>query len=120
VVDSTDHKAPYLNQGNIHHPTLAPVFMDCVWLNLAPVWTDPPARDLLNPTYSSVGMERCTIPRHAWKSPEQAPTLWPPGAPLPGAINMGFADGHVDLVKLQTLWNYYWSADWVIPAIRPR
>jgi len=41
------------------------------------------------------------------------------GTPLPGAINMGLADGHVELVKLQSLWNYSWSYNWTNPATRP-
>ena len=41
------------------------------------------------------------------------------GVPLPGMINMGFVDGHVEEVKLQNLWSYYWHVGWVTPAIRP-
>ena len=36
---------------------------------------------------------------------------------LPGAINMGFADGHTELVKLEDLWNYYWHLDWDASAV---
>jgi prepilin-type N-terminal cleavage/methylation domain-containing protein/prepilin-type processing-associated H-X9-DG protein len=114
-----DPNGIFHNQANIRYPTRTPVFMDCVWINLATDPTDPPARNLLNPTYSEIGMARCTIPRHAWKSPGQAPTHWPMGAVLPGAINMGLADGHVELVKLQSLWNYSWSYNWINPATRP-
>jgi prepilin-type N-terminal cleavage/methylation domain-containing protein/prepilin-type processing-associated H-X9-DG protein len=118
-VDPNDLSAPFLNQANINHPTMTPVFMDCVWINLAPTPSDPPARNLLNPGTADAGMPRCTIPRHGWGPPGKAPTAMLPGQALPGAINMGFVDGHVDLVKLQLLWNYYWSADWVIPSVRP-
>jgi hypothetical protein len=30
------------------------------------------------------------------------------------------ADGHVELVKLERLWQYYWHMDWAPPATRPR
>jgi len=30
----------------------------------------------------------------------------------PGAISMGLADGHCELVKLDKLWDYYWHLDW--------
>jgi hypothetical protein len=32
---------------------------------------------------------------------------------------MGFADGHVEAVKLQNLWTLYWHKGWVPPATRP-
>ena len=39
---------------------------------------------------------------------------------MPGAINMGLADGHTELVKLEDLWKYYWRLDWQPPAVRPQ
>ena len=33
-------------------------------------------------------------------------------AKLPGAINMGFADGHAETVPFRNLWNYYWHKEW--------
>jgi prepilin-type processing-associated H-X9-DG protein len=38
---------------------------------------------------------------------------------LPGSINLSLADGHVELVKNNNLWNYYWSLNYVPPAVRP-
>jgi prepilin-type processing-associated H-X9-DG protein len=38
---------------------------------------------------------------------------------LPGTIDMGFVDGHVEQVKLQELWNYPWHLNWVVPPMRP-
>ena len=38
---------------------------------------------------------------------------------MPGGINMGLADGHVELAKLMQLWNYYWNATWVPPVRIP-
>ena len=38
---------------------------------------------------------------------------------LPGAINIGFVDGHSALVKLEQLWNLDWHKNWVPPAKRP-
>jgi prepilin-type processing-associated H-X9-DG protein len=32
--------------------------------------------------------------------------------PSDAAINIGFADGHVQLVKLKDLWNLYWHDNW--------
>ena len=42
-----------------------------------------------------------------------------PLATLPGAVNVGFADNHVELVKLEKLWELYWHKEWVAPAKRP-
>jgi prepilin-type processing-associated H-X9-DG protein len=81
--------------------------------------TDPPARDLYDEPYSAgSGMCRCTVARHG-TSATTAPRSFPAGQVLPGRINMGLADGHAELVKLQTLWNYYWHLNWVPPATRP-
>jgi len=39
---------------------------------------------------------------------------------LPGALNTGMADGHVELVKLENLWQCAWHRDWVAPSKRPQ
>ena len=38
---------------------------------------------------------------------------------LPGAINAAFFDGHVELVKLDDLWQLYWHKNYQPPAKRP-
>jgi prepilin-type processing-associated H-X9-DG protein len=48
-----------------------------------------------------------------------APRNVTPGQRMPGAINMGLADGHAELVQLEELWKYYWHLDWQPPALRP-
>jgi prepilin-type N-terminal cleavage/methylation domain-containing protein/prepilin-type processing-associated H-X9-DG protein len=103
----------------IEKPVQTPVFMDAIWVDLWPLETDSPARNLYNPAYSSTaGMGRCTVARHG-ASAASAPTSFPAGKVLPGGINMGLADGHAELAKLQNLWNYYWHLGWVPPATRP-
>ena len=103
----------------IEKPTLTPVFMDSTWVDLWPLETDSPARNLYNPLYNSTGgMGRCTIARHG-SNVARAPTSLAAGQVLTGAINIGLADGHAELVKLQSLWNYYWHLRWVPPATRP-
>ncbi|HZQ47558.1 MAG TPA: type II secretion system protein [Verrucomicrobiae bacterium] len=109
----------FLKESAIEKPSQTPVFCDGVWLNFWPQPTDSPARNLLNPTYAQTGMSRITIPRHGGKSASAASQNWPVGAPLPGGINMGMADGHGELGLLQNLWNYYWYLGWQPPAMRP-
>jgi prepilin-type N-terminal cleavage/methylation domain-containing protein/prepilin-type processing-associated H-X9-DG protein len=103
----------FVNQGSIYHPAMTPTLMDCVWINLFPTPMDRPPANLQNPGYlASSGMARCCIPRHGM-SPAKAPTGFVNGDKLPGSINMGMVDGHAELVKLQSLWSYYWSVSWV-------
>jgi prepilin-type N-terminal cleavage/methylation domain-containing protein/prepilin-type processing-associated H-X9-DG protein len=44
---------------------------------------------------------------------------WPHDQPLPGAMNMGFFDGHVEQVRLERLLQLYWHKDYVAPEDRP-
>ena len=106
-------------EASIQKPTLTPIFMDAFWVDLWPLETDPPARNLYDqPFIAGSGMSRCTVARHG-TSANTAPRSFPAGQVLPGGINMGMADGHAELVKLQTLWNYYWHLNWGPPATRP-
>ncbi len=109
----------YGKDSAITSPTLTPVFADCRRFGGNPLETDTPARNLYlgadNPT-----MARFTIARHKISSPSAAPQNVPAGQPLPGAISMSFADGHVEMVKLENLWNHYWGKNWVVPSPRPQ
>jgi prepilin-type N-terminal cleavage/methylation domain-containing protein len=106
----------------VKQPSLTPMFMDAAWINFWVLETDTPARNLYDPLGSStaIGIARICIARHAGcKPPGSAPRVVPPGTPLPGQITMSVADGHVEPVPLQNLWNYYWHAQWQPPATRP-
>src|ERR1017187_957548 len=103
----------------VQKPVLTPMFMDSVWINLDPLETDPPARNLYDPGISSDGMSRCTIARHGGRGAGSAPTNVGPGQFLPGTIDIGLVDGHAEQVKLENLWNYYWHLNWIPPAHRP-
>jgi prepilin-type N-terminal cleavage/methylation domain-containing protein/prepilin-type processing-associated H-X9-DG protein len=117
---ANDPNGLFLKGSNVKVTTLTPMFFDEVWVDTWPQPSDPPARDLYTGDYStSSGMNRETIPRHGGKAPGSAPKSWPPGAALPGAINISFVDGHAQLVNIQMLWTYDWSLDWVPPANRP-
>lgn len=110
----------YHNPAAVRSPTLVPVFMDSVWINLDPMETDPPARNLYNPGTLNEGMPRVCIARHGELSPGSAPTLVIPGTVLPSAIDMGFVDGHANLVRLEMLWSYDWHLNWrqlLIPGL---
>jgi prepilin-type N-terminal cleavage/methylation domain-containing protein len=105
----------YPDESSVRDPTSVPMFMDSAWINLDPIETDPPGRDLYDPMSksSSEGMPRVCIARHGGRA-GSAPRNVLPGAVLPGTIIMGFVDGHAQPAKLQDLWTYYWHRNWIV------
>jgi len=110
------------------HPSETPVFGE----NISPV--DGPLGDALPATnlytgslttyYPTMGdeyrgMSTFTIARHGKRSASAAPRHVDISKPLPGAIDLALYDGHVEKAPLETLWTYYWSANWWIPSPRP-
>jgi len=85
------------------------------YVQLAPLETDRAASDLYygqSPiTAYPDGMGCCTILRHGRRTANNS-VPYTSGQPLPGAINMSFADGHAQLVKLPQLWTFYWHLNW--------
>ena len=65
-------------------------------------------------------MGRCTIPRHGGYNPARAARDFDPTQRLPGGVNLALTDGHVELAKLENLWNYFWHLDWQPPVPRPQ
>ena len=117
-------KDSFLTEGSIELPALTPVLSDSSWFLGLPRASDLPADDLATGTSSrpvdlhNIGIQYLTIPRHGHR-PHPVPRKWPVSAPLPGAINVAFFDGHVELVPLEWLWSLYWHKDYVPPAKRP-
>lgn len=107
-------------QSMIQKPAQTPVFCDAVWVDLWPLETDAPADDLYDGIGTDTGMPRCTIARHATATPGSAPRVFNDTQTMPGALNIGMADGHVELVKLEQLWQCYWHRDWNPPSARPQ
>jgi prepilin-type N-terminal cleavage/methylation domain-containing protein len=106
---------------DIQRPALTPVFADSIWVDSWPEPTDSPARDLYNGDQSGgIGaIGRNTIARHGGKTASSAPRSFPAGQRLPGGIDVGCVDGHVDAAPLEKLWNYYWYRGYQPPATRP-
>jgi len=99
-------------------PVLTPVFNDSIWVDSWPQNNDPPAQDLFAGLYGGATMGRHTIARHGGVvSPPRSIST---SQTMPGSINMSFADGHAETVKLEWLWNYYWHKGWKVPSPRPR
>jgi prepilin-type N-terminal cleavage/methylation domain-containing protein len=104
----------------IQKTSQTPVFCDAIWVDLWPLETDLPSDDLYDGEFVSQHMSRCTIERHATPNPAAALRYVDISQRLPGAIDIGMADGHAESVPLENLWQCYWHLNWTPPAQRPR
>lgn len=107
-------------QSQLQRPSQTPVFCDAVWVDLWPLETDAPSDDLYDGMESDEGMPRCTIARHGTGNAASAPRVFDTRQPLPGAIMMGMADGHVQTTRLEDLWQCSWHLNWTPPTKRPQ
>jgi prepilin-type N-terminal cleavage/methylation domain-containing protein/prepilin-type processing-associated H-X9-DG protein len=109
----------FCGEADIRLPALTPVFSDGVWAWAAPHATDFPATDLVT-GFSLKGGGICsiTIPQHGSR-PNSIARNQRSRDLLPGAINVGFYDGHAEQVKVERLWQLYWHKDYEPPAKRP-
>ena len=102
---------------SVQKPSQTPFFFDEICIDTFPLETDPAATDLYFGEVPSFalgggrGMGCCTILRHGGPTASSS-VPYKSGHPLPGAINMGFDDGHAELVKLKNLWTYAWHLNW--------
>lgn len=116
----------FAHEGQVQQPALTPVVCDGVDFFTAPSATDgvPPSMTTGpktgagNSAVTTGGMNTISLPRHGRRS-GRIPESWPAARPLPGAINVSFYDGHVEMVPLERLWQLYWHKDYMPPAKRP-
>jgi prepilin-type N-terminal cleavage/methylation domain-containing protein len=109
----------FTSESSVQKPVSTPVFFDENWVDAWPEETDLPFTNLYTGQPFSVSpnqMGRCTIARHGSRSASSAPRNFPASGKMSGAINMGLADGHTELVKLEDLWKYYWHLNWQPPV----
>ena len=106
-------------ESDVSQPSKTPFFMNSVWVDAWPLADDRPATNIFEgDVLLRGGLQRVAIPRHALL-PSASLKNHDPGKPLPGAVNVTFADNHVETVKLEKLWDLYWHKNWVPPAKRP-
>jgi prepilin-type N-terminal cleavage/methylation domain-containing protein len=116
-------KFRYDKEANVNQTALCPVFADGIWINTWPLESDPPGTSFGAPVNLYTGanianesnggsMGRIMIDRHGGVAPGRAPTRVLPGSRIPGAINMGMFDAHVESAPLQNLWLYSWHLNW--------
>lgn len=111
----------FVTESQIRRADLTPVVADGRIIYSWPRETDTPPANLVtgdNEQGNVNGMSVVTLPRHG-NHPTSAPTQWPSSKPLPGAVEVGFYDGHGELVKLDGLWQLQWTSNWKAPAKRP-
>ncbi len=109
---------PYFgNFSAIQKPVQTPFFFDAIWADAWPDYYEGPAIDLTRGALTP-DMGRLTIARHGIPR-SKVPTNLTGRQPLPGSISMAFVDGHVQQVKLETLWDYYWNSTYAPPLRRP-
>jgi prepilin-type N-terminal cleavage/methylation domain-containing protein len=109
-------------EADIKQPSRTPEFADAVWSDVAPRTNDLPATDLFNGAVTSnpgAGMSACTVARHGSRPAGSAPRNWPVTSRMPGSVDVSFVDAHVELVKLDNLWQMTWNKTYDPPAKRP-
>ena len=109
---------------SVQRPAQTPFFNDAVVWNEWPLEGDAPASDLSKGAAQNIlGMPRCTIWRHGGKTASSfvrgSPLPFPSLLPNSAAINVGFDDGHAQMVKLNSLWSLYWHNKWRPSATPP-
>jgi prepilin-type N-terminal cleavage/methylation domain-containing protein len=101
---------------SVQRPAQTPLFTDAVVWNEWPLASDQPAYDLSQgQAVNILGMQRCTIWRHGGKtatSTVRRSPMSPQFMPNDAAINIGFDDGHAQMIKLNSLWSLYWHYNW--------
>jgi prepilin-type N-terminal cleavage/methylation domain-containing protein/prepilin-type processing-associated H-X9-DG protein len=121
ITSNTASQALFSSESDIVTPSKTPCLQDSVWVDFWPMDYDPPNNNL----YASIGsanppaMSRVVISRHGPQAASAASRNWDTTKPLPGSINLSFADGHVEGSPLELLWNFSWNKSWVVPVPRP-
>jgi prepilin-type N-terminal cleavage/methylation domain-containing protein/prepilin-type processing-associated H-X9-DG protein len=125
VVNTPWRNRAFLNDGDIRNASSTPVFGDGIHWPHGGYWWGPsaeerPASNLAAGGFPGppFGMAGFTIPRHGSR-PSVVSTNHPASRKLPGAINLGFYDGHAETVKLEGLWQLTWHKDYRVLPKRP-
>jgi len=118
---SADESEAYKNESQFRFPAKTPMFADSVWVDGWPQPTDTPWPNLQSGQRASGqgSINVFMIARHGPHRPKPVPTAVNTTKPLPGGIDIVFADGHVEAVGLENLWTLYWKNDWQVPSSRP-
>lgn len=117
IVPPTSGLTSWFGKSIPTNPSQTPAFADAVNPFVLAFSSDPPPTDLYNA--GTGGMWPFMIARHGNRPASAAPRNVDISKPLPGMIDLALYDGHVEKSPLENLWNYYWTADWVVFNPRP-
>jgi prepilin-type N-terminal cleavage/methylation domain-containing protein/prepilin-type processing-associated H-X9-DG protein len=115
----TDPNKCFGKDSSVKNPSTTPSFSDCIRFGFSPLTGDRLAPMNLYTGAQNPSMARLAIARHGSAGAKSAPASLPAGAKLPGGVNLGFADGHAQFVKLPQLWSLDWHKDYVAPNPLP-
>jgi prepilin-type N-terminal cleavage/methylation domain-containing protein len=110
------------------HPSQTPVFGDAMFYQSRPWPANYPSANLYNGesdltnaviTGGEDNIQVFTIARHGSRPASAAPRKVDITQRLPGMVDLALYDDHVEKSPLENLWNYYWSANWQVPHMRP-
>jgi prepilin-type N-terminal cleavage/methylation domain-containing protein/prepilin-type processing-associated H-X9-DG protein len=118
ITDPMDRAKFFPKDLSIKSPTRTPYFVDGIWPDTWPKATDIASANLFTGDVN-LPFGRIAIARHGGQNATQAPRTAPLNRPLPGAVNVSFADNHVELTKLDKLWTLQWYQNYPAAAKRP-
>jgi len=104
----SDREKYFPRDTSIERPTLTPMFMDAIWPDTWPTKDDKPPTDLFK-GQQSTALGRVMLARH----PLDRRARTTSGQPVPGGINMEYADGHASKLALQKIKTVYWHRNYV-------
>jgi prepilin-type N-terminal cleavage/methylation domain-containing protein/prepilin-type processing-associated H-X9-DG protein len=117
--NAIDQRA-FVRESLVTQPTWTPLLADGLGPYVGGGPGEMPPTNLYTGDNASIagGMKMVAIPRHG-NRPIPVPRNWPTTSPLPGAVNVGFFDGHAQPVKLDGLWQLYWFVGYTPLPRRP-
>ncbi len=112
----------FRTEADSSRPSDTPVIMDSNWVDTWPESTDLPPRNFFTGDWFDQApspMARVCLARHGNAGSLAAVRNVDRKGKLPGAISVGFVDGHAGLVQTENLWQLEWYRGWAVPAKRP-
>jgi prepilin-type N-terminal cleavage/methylation domain-containing protein/prepilin-type processing-associated H-X9-DG protein len=108
---NSDRTSYFNSDATFPHPSNNPTFADSVWSEVFPAEINEPSTNLFTGEGLVEGLGWVAVPRHAAPL-SAATTQFILTNKLPGAVNVAFADGHVESVPLEKLWTLKWHKSW--------